>query len=586
MNSSRYSLFINDLEHRREGLAEEIKQKVYDHYSLFIKTYQQLKNLKTHHLQYTAPIEACSTVLEELLTPPVLPSTKSIGQDSEKWAERADLIDSAAHKGDFEACINALSDSKEISQARLQYDLQVLKLTEMLTRELQKPTIREPKKYLNWLVKLEAESTGIEAYLVGRGHYLRQHFKKSESGVPAVQRLSNIANMFFSVMRASAEELRVYQAGSRLHLWVQEQLNELVWVLNDLAYLLESMDELVTLVAEIFKACRTLDDIGLSVKTQLQACLFPMVQIKLQELFAQKEMDIDRVVRNDLFNCTVIQVKLSKGPVLVRLTSSCSKVIELLQTLSTATQAAVKLWTTALHGEVWTWLSLLTPVITQMLSLLALRFVRAPFFDQQKSFNAQLQVLTNCWNLAEFVSSLQQELASALILPPDRLTSLTAAQNECLDKMDERAKLFFKDKFQREVRLYTEQILPLEPLITPFSFRLEKAESILGALEQIKTTMMGSTDGSKEATSAVMLIAKAAVLKLISESLSIIELRPGGFQQVIALLHVLQADSLISCQDLITRIGLKCSQRFSIDPALLNLPSCAAFVPEGLRAET
>lgn len=583
MSSSRYSLFIDDLEKRRETLTEEIKLKVYDHYKLFIKTYQQLRSLKTHQLNYVAPIEACSDALEELLTPPVLPLTKSTGQDAEMWAERADQIDAAAHKGDYEACILALSDSTEITIARLPYDLQVLKLTEMLTRELQKPATREPKKYLKWLTKLGAEAAGLEAYLIGRSQYLRQHFKKSESGTSAVVRLSSVANMFFSVMRATADELKVFNAGSRLHNWIQDQLNELAWVLNDLAYLLESMDDLVALTVEIFKACRTLDDIGLTVKIQLQTTIFPVVQAKLQEHFAQKELDIDKVVRNDLFNCTVVQVKLSQGPVCLRLTSSCAKLIEMVQTLATALKTAVESWTTALHGEAWTWLSLLSPLMTQMVGLLLQRFIRAPFFEQQKSFNAQLQVLTNCWNLSQYTLALQQDLAGSLKLPPERLTQISRVYDECLDRFNQLGAQFFREKFAREVRTYTEQIAIFEALMTPSSFRLEKVEGLMASLEQIKSTVMGSTDGNRDATVQMLAIAKTCLVKLFAETLLPSDLRPGAYQQAVALLNVLQADNTISCTDLITRLSVKCGQRYNLDPALLTLPSYIQHVPEGLR---
>ena len=149
VRNPRYTEFIKELEQSRQNLQLELQEHIFSHYPKFIDIFQEFRSIQSVSIDcYDSSFETIKTSLKEILAPVQITKPKTINSieklSAEWWLELPDEIDMLLADEKYEECIGIIEEvsklpvNAETIKYKLDFDVHVLKINEVIAKEIQK----------------------------------------------------------------------------------------------------------------------------------------------------------------------------------------------------------------------------------------------------------------------------------------------------------------------------------------------------------------------------------------------------------------------------------------------------------------
>ncbi|CAG9324211.1 unnamed protein product [Blepharisma stoltei] len=546
----RYTEYIRELETDLEKLDQDMKEQVYGNYSTFIDTFNELNNLQSLSVScYSPTLDTINSALVELLKPAQIEKISTNGSivkgSIEWWQELPDEIDTLLNDEKYEECINLIEEAGKVKvtpesiSLKHEFNLFVLRVIETIAKELQKVQNTTPSLYIGYLKRLDALPAAEDAYFLGKAYQLKQYITRLAAADNPLDGLSKQGQIFVSILRATIKESQdLGLSSSKLYAWMCDQINEIAWDIGEQFYLIENIQDLANILQSILKSCDSLDQTGLHMSPQIQKALLPATQKRIQEIYANEELRIETEVNNELWKPKIIQAEQDQNIGIFRLTSSC---LALYQEINKIIQEAA-----LFLDEHLMWSSSLCPVFVKTISFLFEKYVGNEKFDDKKDFKIVQVIACNLWNIASLIPSLARKMAIALKVPKLELNEILVIEGIANSRALDVLMSYSASKWINEIPNYLTTLQSIAKLQT--SDELKQAYNVkhLQAIKEGVESVASATDRNSarmkqfiEAVASTYVKALEDLLNQNGGNFEIQEIVPGGFQQLIADLHMI-----------------------------------------------
>jgi hypothetical protein len=112
----------------------------------------------------------------------------------------------------FEECIGIIEEAKSLQidsesvKFKLDFDVHVLKVIEIIAKELQKPQIFVPEIYIGYLKRLDAMAAAEDAYFLGKSQQIKLYMRRLSISETPIEGIPKQCQIYVSILRNTAEE--------------------------------------------------------------------------------------------------------------------------------------------------------------------------------------------------------------------------------------------------------------------------------------------------------------------------------------------------------------------------------------------
>lgn len=546
----RYTEYIRELETDLEKLDQDMKEQVFSNYTTFIETFNELKNLQSLSVQcYEPTLETIKGALKQLLEPVKAENvsiSRSIAKGSiEWWQELPDEIETLLSDEKYEECISminevsALKIQPECISLKLEFDVYVLRVIETIAKELQKIQISNPAIYVNYLQKLDSLPAAEDAYFLGKSYQLKHYMNRLSVTDSPLDGISKQGQIFVSILRSTVKESQdLGLSSSKLYTWLCDMVNEIAWDIGEQFYLIEKISDLAATIQSILKSCDSLDQTGIHMSPILQKSMLSFASKRIQEIYSNEESRIDQEVSNELWKPQIVQAEQGEGICIFRLTSSCLGLYHVLNKIIQESSYFL--------DDHLLWSSSLCPVFVKIISYLLEKYVASEKFEDKRDFKIVQVICSNLWNIASLIPSLAKKMAQALKVPKLELNEVLVVEGLANNRAFDLLTSFSVSKWNADLPNYLTTLQSISKLHTQDelinAYNLKHLQAIKEGVESVAS----ATDRNSLRMKQFIEVIVKSYIKVLEDLLNqragnfeLQEIVPGGFQQLVADLHML-----------------------------------------------
>ena len=548
VRNPRYTEFIKELEQSRQNLQLELQEHIFSHYPKFIDIFQEFRSIQSVSIDcYDSSFETIKTSLKEILAPVQITKPKTINSieklSAEWWLELPDEIDMLLADEKYEECIGIIEEvsklpvNAETIKYKLDFDVHVLKVIEVIAKELQKPQVVVPEIFIGYLNRLNAFSAAEDAYFIGRSQQLKLYMRRITITEAPVEGIPKQASIFVSLLRSAASEsMKLGLSVGKLYSWISAEVKGVAWEIGETLHVVEKIEDLAVVFSQILKSFDALDSLGLGVSINFQYTFLPFIQKKIQELYVKEEAKVEFDIAGELWRPQVIQVEGSNS--VLRMSSSCigvyNQICKILNECCLFQQVNLKSF------------AVLVPIFLKTMRAIMEKFIESDKFDDRKDPKIVQVIVCNLWNLAFLIPSISKKIADKLRTPSIEFPDLQIIEVDSDIRGDDILQSFALVKWTEEIPNYLTSLHNVQKLQNESELKsLLNSKHLLFIKEGVEA-ISSSTDRNKKRIEKFCKVVVESYVQVLDEVLhlpggnnEISELSLPGFQQFVADLSVL-----------------------------------------------
>lgn len=464
----RYTEYIRELEKDREDIKLELNEHVFINYMRFIEIFKEFREVQSVSLDcYDPCFTSIKASLKDLLS---TVSVKKVGSTistqkntAEWWQELPDELDTLLADEKYEECIGIIEDTKSIDvksdciNYKLDFDVHVLKVIEIISKELQKAQVVVPEIYIGYLKRLDAMASAEDAYFIGKSQQIKLYMRRMTITESPVEGIPKQCQVFVSLLRNTAtESLKLGLSIPKLYSWMLEELKSIAWEIGESLHIIEKIEELAKVLQQILKSFDALEQIGMCITQEFEYSFIPFIQKRIQDIYWKEESKVEIDIASELWKPQVVQFEGSSS--VLRMTGSSwnlyQQLIRILEDCVLFNDEHMKCFAT------------LAPIFLKTMQALFVTYVNSDKFDDRKDSKTVQMIVCNLWNLASIVPVLCKKVVERLKVPSMEIPDFLLLETEAKVRGDDILHVFALNKWAEEVPVYITSLQAIPKLMT------------------------------------------------------------------------------------------------------------------------